>query len=178
MQGDIIHEVFQHFYLPGTSGSRAGSTRSSHSRIVSRDSRLKIATSAAACRFTCGHKSRSACKPDRTAQRTLDTISSSTGQVAFYRTEQYVERNMSNTWIKAMHPAYCILTLISALPMKVAPKNCQKGIWKWPQQMPHRSNAAFGHAACRSTKDLGLILAHASLFISASRQANHPYEAH
>ena len=36
-----------------------------------------------------------------------------------------------------------------ALPASVAPKNCQKGIRKWPQQMPHRSNSAFGHAASR-----------------------------
>ena len=35
-------------------------------------------------------------------------------------------------------------TFKTALPMKVAPKNCQKGIWKWPQQMPHRSKAALG----------------------------------
>ena len=35
---------------------------------------------------------------------------------------------------------------MSALPTKVAPKNCQKGIMNVPQQMPQRSNAAFGHA--------------------------------
>jgi hypothetical protein len=35
---------------------------------------------------------------------------------------------------------------MSPLPTNVAPKNCQKGIMKVPQQMPHRSNAALGHA--------------------------------
>jgi len=40
-------------------------------------------------------------------------------------------------------------TLTRAFPQKVAPKNFQKGIWKWPQQMPHRSKSALGHAASR-----------------------------
>ena len=31
--------------------------------------------------------------------------------------------------------------------MRVAPKNSQKGMRKWPQQMPQRSKAALGHAA-------------------------------
>ncbi len=35
-------------------------------------------------------------------------------------------------------------TLMPPLPMSVAPKNSQKGIRKWPQQMPHRSKAALG----------------------------------
>lgn len=35
-------------------------------------------------------------------------------------------------------------TLMPPLPSSVAPKNCQKGIKKWPQQMPHRSKAALG----------------------------------
>lgn len=38
-------------------------------------------------------------------------------------------------------------TLMPPLPMSVAPKNSQKGIRKWPQQMPHRSKAALGYAA-------------------------------
>lgn len=33
---------------------------------------------------------------------------------------------------------------MAPLPMSVAPKNSQKGIWKCPQQMPQRSNAALG----------------------------------
>lgn len=41
------------------------------------------------------------------------------------------------------------LTFTSALPQNVAPKNCQKGIWKCPQQMPQRSKRALGHAASR-----------------------------
>ena len=40
-------------------------------------------------------------------------------------------------------------TLTSALPQKVAPKNFQNGIWKWPQQMPQRSKRAFGQAASK-----------------------------
>lgn len=31
--------------------------------------------------------------------------------------------------------------------MSVAPKNSQKGMRKWPQQMPQRSKAALGQAA-------------------------------
>lgn len=38
-------------------------------------------------------------------------------------------------------------TLITPLPITVAPKNCQNGIRNAPQQMPHRSNAAFGQLA-------------------------------
>ncbi len=38
-------------------------------------------------------------------------------------------------------------TLNTPFPMSVAPKNSQKGILNAPQQMPHRSNAAFGHDA-------------------------------
>ncbi len=40
-----------------------------------------------------------------------------------------------------------VCTLMRAFPMKVAPKNSQKGMRKCPQQIPHRSNAAFGQAA-------------------------------
>lgn len=40
---------------------------------------------------------------------------------------------------------------ISTLPMNVAPKNVQNGIRKWPQKMPHRSNARFGQLARNST---------------------------
>ena len=40
-------------------------------------------------------------------------------------------------------------TLTRALPQKVAPKKTQKGVRKWPQQMPHRSNSALGQAASR-----------------------------
>ena len=36
----------------------------------------------------------------------------------------------------------CIL--ITAFPMRVAPKNVQKGTRKWPQVMPARSNSGFG----------------------------------
>mmetsp|Transcript_6365 Transcript_6365/g.26390 ORF Transcript_6365/g.26390 Transcript_6365/m.26390 type:complete len:288 (-) Transcript_6365:451-1314(-) len=43
--------------------------------------------------------------------------------------------------------APCAGAFISALPMNVAPKKCQKGIMNVPQQMPQRSKAAFGQAA-------------------------------
>mmetsp|Transcript_4618 Transcript_4618/g.12424 ORF Transcript_4618/g.12424 Transcript_4618/m.12424 type:complete len:288 (+) Transcript_4618:210-1073(+) len=43
--------------------------------------------------------------------------------------------------------APCAGAFISALPMNVAPKKCQNGIMKVPQQMPQRSKAAFGQAA-------------------------------
>ena len=35
---------------------------------------------------------------------------------------------------------------MSALPTKVPPKKVMKGIMKWPQQIPTRSNAALGYA--------------------------------
>ena len=42
-----------------------------------------------------------------------------------------------------------ILAFTRAFPAMVAPMNSQKGIRKCPQQMPHRSNSAFGQAASR-----------------------------
>mmetsp|Transcript_54493 Transcript_54493/g.167792 ORF Transcript_54493/g.167792 Transcript_54493/m.167792 type:complete len:203 (-) Transcript_54493:1024-1632(-) len=41
------------------------------------------------------------------------------------------------------------LTFTTALPSSVAPKKVQKGTMNWPHAMPHRSNAALGHAASR-----------------------------
>eukprot|EP00976_Prorocentrum_cordatum_P062798 1176862-Prorocentrum_minimum.AAC.2 len=48
-------------------------------------------------------------------------------------------------------PAACAGALMSALPTKVPPKKVRKGIMKCPQQMPTRSNAAFGYALKAST---------------------------
>jgi len=36
---------------------------------------------------------------------------------------------------------------MTALPIKVAPKNVQNGIRKCPQQTPHKSKATFGQEA-------------------------------
>mmetsp|Transcript_68807 Transcript_68807/g.136390 ORF Transcript_68807/g.136390 Transcript_68807/m.136390 type:complete len:214 (-) Transcript_68807:509-1150(-) len=41
----------------------------------------------------------------------------------------------------------CRLTLMSPLPMSVAPKKVQKGISSHPHAMPHMSKAALGHEA-------------------------------
>ena len=42
-------------------------------------------------------------------------------------------------------------TLIIAFPIEVAPKNVMKGIKKWPQVIPAKSNKGFGIEAHKST---------------------------
>jgi len=44
-----------------------------------------------------------------------------------------------------------MLTLINAFPMKVAPKKVAKGIKKWPQVKPAKSNNGFGIEAASKT---------------------------
>lgn len=39
----------------------------------------------------------------------------------------------------------CRCILIIAFPMRVAPKNVEKGMRKWPQVMPARSNRGLGN---------------------------------
>ena len=49
---------------------------------------------------------------------------------------------------------FCICILITAFPIKVAPKNVQNGTKKWPQVIPARSNNGFGiEAAARMPKN-------------------------
>mmetsp|Transcript_35469 Transcript_35469/g.59779 ORF Transcript_35469/g.59779 Transcript_35469/m.59779 type:complete len:265 (-) Transcript_35469:494-1288(-) len=71
----------------------------------------------------------------------------------------------------ATAPATCPGALIIALPTKVPPKKAANGIMKWPQQMPHRSNAALGYALKASTpqKPNRLRMAIIFRFITVSR---------
>jgi hypothetical protein len=41
--------------------------------------------------------------------------------------------------------------LIIAFPIKVAEKKIEKGIWKWPQVIPARSNRGLGMEAHNNT---------------------------
>mmetsp|Transcript_11828 Transcript_11828/g.32309 ORF Transcript_11828/g.32309 Transcript_11828/m.32309 type:complete len:280 (+) Transcript_11828:234-1073(+) len=50
---------------------------------------------------------------------------------------------------RATKKSVCKLTLTKALPSSVAPKKCQKGILKAPQQSPHKSKAALGQEASK-----------------------------
>mmetsp|Transcript_73083 Transcript_73083/g.136584 ORF Transcript_73083/g.136584 Transcript_73083/m.136584 type:complete len:248 (+) Transcript_73083:564-1307(+) len=45
----------------------------------------------------------------------------------------------------------CKFTLITPLPMEVAMKNVQKSMSRYPQHIPHMSNAAFGQEASKRT---------------------------
>ena len=83
--------------------------------------------------------------------------------------ENRLEMNLNYTSSTAACAVSAQCTFTKALPAKVAPKNCQKGIIEapadtprqrqtsnkremdTPQQIPHRSNRAFGHAEKRKT---------------------------
>ena len=51
-------------------------------------------------------------------------------------------KNCKLTWPAILTPAF---------PARVARKKVQNGIKRWPQQIPHRSKNAFGHAAIKKT---------------------------
>ena len=50
----------------------------------------------------------------------------------------------TKTSLPSMLVLTCICILMMALPMSVAPKNVQKGMRKWPQVIPARSNRGLG----------------------------------